>query len=199
MFRPACKKKYSGELRLDEKAMKKNLGSGNTWFVCAQNDLFAEDASREMILQVLEHCRHYYNNIYVFQSKNPIRFSHYKELFPRLVILGTTIETNRNLPGIGNASRPRDRMEIMELVSGRKFVTIEPILNFDVDVLSSWMVRIRPEFVNIGADSKKHNLPEPSADKILALIDAITNAGIEVRKKSNLHRILNSKVINNNC
>jgi len=40
---PVIKQKYSGELRLDAKAMEENLGSGNNIFVVAQNDLFAAD------------------------------------------------------------------------------------------------------------------------------------------------------------
>ena len=68
-------------------------------------------------------------------------------------------------------------------------MTIEPLLDFDVDILASWIVVINPEFVNIGADSKKHHLPEPSAEKVNDLIRLITEAGMEVREKANLERL----------
>jgi hypothetical protein len=71
----------------------------------------------------------------------------------------------------------------------RTFVTIEPILDFDVDILSSWMDKIRPEFVNIGADSKGHNLPEPPYEKVLQLIEKLQAYGIEIREKKNLERL----------
>ena len=72
----------------------------------------------------------------------------------------------------------------------RTFITIEPIMDFDVPVIGQWLMEIRPEFINIGADSKRHGLPEPSADKIMALIDVLNAAGIEIREKHNLERLL---------
>jgi len=44
--------------------------------------------------------------------------------------------------------------------------------------------------VNIGADSKGHGLPEPSPDKVHALIEKLTGYGIEIREKHNLERLL---------
>jgi hypothetical protein len=81
-------------------------------------------------------------------------------------------------------------MLAMESLWGRKFITLEPILDFDVDTLSIWIDRIKPDFVNIGADSKNHNLPEPSTDKVKELIENITSMGIEIREKHNLNRLL---------
>jgi hypothetical protein len=63
-------------------------------------------------------------------------------------------------------------------------------MDFDVPVLGQWLMEIKPEFVNIGADSKGHNLPEPSADKIMALIDVLNAVGINIREKHNLERLL---------
>lgn len=39
-FYPILKERYSGELRLDHKAVNENLGRGNIIFVCSQNDLY---------------------------------------------------------------------------------------------------------------------------------------------------------------
>ena len=82
----------------------------------------------------------------------------------------------------------------MRMIAGqrlieKKFVTIEPILDFEVVALSNWMKFIKPEFINIGADSKRHNLPEPSMEKVQALIDKLTGYGIEIREKHNLERL----------
>lgn len=49
-----------------------------------------------------------------------------------------------------------------------------------------------PEWVNIGADSKGHGLPEPSGDKIIKLIDNLKSQDIDVRIKSNLKRLSSS-------
>jgi hypothetical protein len=72
---------------------------------------------------------------------------------------------------------------------GRKFVTIEPVLDFDVDILANWIRIINPEFLNLGADSKNHNLPEPTVEKIMALVDKLKTYGIELREKHNLKRL----------
>src|SRR3990167_5227085 len=69
------------------------------------------------------------------------------------------------------------------------FVTIEPIMVFDLEEFAGRIRDIDPIFVNIGADSKGHNLPEPSWEEVRALIDKIREAGIEVRLKKNLNRL----------
>lgn len=68
-------------------------------------------------------------------------------------------------------------------------ITIEPVLDFDVSILVGWIARINPEFLNLGADSKNHHLPEPSVEKIEALIAELKKHGIELREKHNLQRL----------
>lgn len=187
---PSLKAKYSGELRLDEKAMNKNLGKGKTWFVCAQNDLFAAEVPQEFINRIVMKCLNGEHNTYVFQTKNPERYLTMDALFPENAILGCTIESNQSLTGISCAPETYKRMLAMEQLQCRKFITIEPIMDFDVDNLSLWIKRINPEFVNIGADSKRHNLPEPPVDKIHALIEKLNAYGIEIREKHNLERLI---------
>lgn len=80
-------------------------------------------------------------------------------------------------------------MEAMRAIDGRKMITIEPILDFDVDILASWIAEIRPEFLNIGADSKGHKLPEPTQEKVEEFILKLKSYGIEVREKKNLKRL----------
>jgi hypothetical protein len=79
----------------------------------------------------------------------------------------------------------------MKELSGKiqTFITCEPILDFDIEVLANWIVNIKPVFVNIGADSKNHNLEEPSIEKVMELGKMISDAGIEVKEKRNLDRL----------
>ena len=67
-------------------------------------------------------------------------------------------------------------------------VTIEPIIDFDLGAMMALVMRCNPEWVNIGADSRCHNLPEPSADKIDALINELRKF-TEVKLKANLKRL----------
>lgn len=68
-------------------------------------------------------------------------------------------------------------------------VTIEPILDFDLEDFIQLIRSTSPEWVNIGADSKGHNLPEPSSVRVKQLIEAISKF-TKVKIKSNLDRIL---------
>jgi len=181
--------RYQGPIRLVEKELSVNYGKGKTIFIEHCNDLFAQDIPADFINKILDHCLQYPENTYVFQSKNPARFQFIAEFSPIDAVFGTTIETNRMISGISKAPYPEDRMLAMERSMCRKFLTLEPILDFDVDILASWIDRIRPEFLNLGADSKGHNLPEPTVEKVMALVDKLAEYGIELREKWNLSRL----------
>ena len=71
---PVIKEKYSGEIRLDEKVLKKNLKSGLFYFMVSMGDLFAENVPESMIIRVFDWLEKYPDNTYLFQSKNPARF-----------------------------------------------------------------------------------------------------------------------------
>jgi DNA repair photolyase len=185
--------KFKGPLRLMQEELKIRYGESRTIFIDHCNDLFAEDVPAEWIIKVLDHCAAWPKNTYVYQTKNPGRFIEALPWTLPTCMLGCTIETNRDIPdSISLAPRPIGRATEMMRLSGsrRLFVTIEPVMDFDVPVLGEWLMEIKPEFVNIGADSKGHNLPEPSADKITALIDVMNAAGIKIREKHNLQRLM---------
>jgi DNA repair photolyase len=182
--------KYKGPLRLIEKELNVKYDKPGTYFICHLNDLFAADVPEDFIRAILAHCHEYSGNTYVFQTKNPTRYLGMESLFPKGSILGCTIETNRDISGISRAPRQIERMKAMSLIGGRKFITIEPVLDFDVDILAGWIADIRPEFLNLGADSKGHHLPEPPIEKIYALVEKLKEHGIELREKYNLARLM---------
>jgi hypothetical protein len=183
--------RYCGEVRLIEAETKTKLGSGNVIFKEHMNDLFAASVPDKIILSILLHCRQWPDNTYVFQSKNPGRMIKFSKDMPAKKIIGTTIETNRTISReISAAPQPIERYQSILLFDlSDKFVTIEPVMDFDVDILASWIDQIRPKFLNLGADSKNHDLPEPTAEKIMALVDKLKEYGIELREKHNLARL----------
>lgn len=179
-------------VRFDAKELKADLGSGNFIFVGSSCDMYAEAIPKQWIWDTLEHCRKHRNN-YLFQSKNPTRILKYKGWLPYNCVCGTTIETNRIYPQMGNAPRPKHRMSSIHTLACERFktmVTLEPIMDFDLSDLLSLIYSCQPEWVNIGADSQGHKLPEPEPDKILTLIEDLQKVGIEVRIKPNLKRLL---------
>jgi protein gp37 len=171
--------------------MQIRFGQGKTIFLEHMSDLFAERVPTEFIERILAHCATWPGNTYVFQTKNPGRFAEFLSRIPGNSILGTTIETNRVIAGVSTAPTPEERCLAMKVLNYRRFITVEPILDFDPPVLAAWIAEINPEFLNIGADSKMGNLPEPSKATILEFLERLKAAGIRVRKKTNLERLMN--------
>lgn len=174
-----------------EQDFKLNLSNKGTIFVANTGDLFGAWVDPDIIRRVLQLCRKYPGNTYLFQSKNPIRFLEFLNEFPCHTIFGTTIESNYwDRFTISQALSTLDRMKAMcELgIQYDKMISIEPIMDFDVDVMIDWIHAIKPKFVSIGADSKGHHLPEPSAEKVQRLIAGLGD--IEAKLKSNLRRLL---------
>ncbi|HFC76760.1 MAG TPA: DUF5131 family protein [Candidatus Moranbacteria bacterium] len=177
------------DLRLDEKEMKTDLGTGNFIFVGSSTDIFANDVPDEWIHDVLDYCNGW-SNKYLFQTKNPRRYLDFISYFPEQTVLGTTIETNRNYD-ISKAPIPKERAYAMGDLFGYNFermVTIEPLMDFDLDDMVTLIRIAMPHWVNIGADSQKSNLPEPPYYLVKKLIDAL-NEFTEVRQKKNLNRL----------
>ncbi len=177
-------------IRLDEKEFKTDLGEGNFIFVGSSTDMFADDVPNLWIEKTLEHCRKYPKNTYLFQTKNPERFASFHKEYPEDSIFGTTIETNRE--NDISSSPPRSfRLAGMLhdfLRCKRKMVTFEPIMDLDVSIVTDWIKDIKPEFVNIGADSMGHNLQEPSWEKIIKLKEELEKF-TKVNLKDNLNRL----------
>lgn len=189
---PNMKARYSGPVKIMPEEFQHGYPVGKTVFIEHLNDLFAKDVPRELIVSVLDHCSCYPDTTFVFQTKNPQRFLELSCLLPRTAILGTTIESNSYYQVMRDAPTPDERIRAFNLLDHchKRFITIEPILDFDLDIFAAWFTHVRPDFVNIGADSKGHGLPEPSAGKIRLLIKKLTEAGIEIREKHNLGRLL---------
>jgi len=181
-------------VRFDAKELKTDLGSGNFIFIGSSCDMFAKDINMDWIIQTLNHCKAYPNNRYFFQTKNPTFIANNRCLFPSESVICTTIETNRFYPEImGNSPFSNTRASAMaNLDCFDKYVTIEPIMDFDLDELVDTLRACQPIQVNIGADSGRNNLPEPSKEKLLELIAEIQRF-TTIHKKSNLERILKNK------
>jgi len=181
------------ELHFDEKELKTDLGEGNFIFVGSSCDMFADDIPPEWIIATLMHCEKF-NNEYLFQTKNPEAYSGYGANIAAIedFVLCTTIETNRFYSDyLGSAPSPRERSLAMQKIPyNKKHVTIEPIMDFDLEFFFQFLMDCNPIQVNIGADSGSNKLPEPDKDKILELIKQLEKFTI-VHQKKNLRRLIN--------
>lgn len=176
-------------VRFDEKELKTDLRKDNFIFVGSSCDLFADDIPISWILKTLEHC-HKFDNKYLFQTKNPVRFLELK--LPSKSVICLTIESSHFYPKImNNCPTPLERSNIAwELAKNYDiYLTIEPIIDFNIESFTNTIFRCKPKQVNIGADTGNNNLPEPSKEKILQLIENI-KPYTTVHLKKNLNRLI---------
>lgn len=137
--------------------------------------------SAEFIQILIKYCEQCHNRMFLIQSKNLARLLCFE--FPYNVILGTNIETNYKAKGRDNvlyssilkAPLLEERCRaIRQVQKNNVHITIEPIMDFYLDELVSWMKNIpRLKLINIGYDSHPNHLPEPSFVKTLALIERL--------------------------
>ncbi len=156
---------------------------------------FASDTTMQAIIH---YCFLWSDRTFLIQTKDPSFFHRYN--FPENVILGTTIETttqkwdtkeqwarnDEEILSYSNYSKaplPYLRYRAMQKLDYRKALTIEPVMDFDFDIMVEWIKEIDPEFVYIGYNSNdKIKLPEPSIKKTLLLIEELSRF-TEVRPK----------------
>jgi len=189
-------KRFGGQpkIHFDEKELKTDFRMGNFIFVGSSCDMWADKIPENWILETLKHCHEYPTNIYLFQTKNPQRFSNLisRGKIPYLAEIRycVTLETNRDYPQMGNTPSTRQRSAaLMEMDVFNKYVTIEPIMDFEIEYFIPMIKRCCPLEVYIGADSGGHNLPEPPAEKVRELITELSKF-TEVKIKNNLKRII---------
>jgi len=159
-------------------------------FVCGNGD-FSQcpaDFAKKIVERVQLHAKQNTGKTYFFQSKAPKVFEKYLGMFGPEVILLTTLETNRDAgyDKVSKAPKPSKRYaDFAALNWPRKIVTIEPVMDFDLDEFHEMIVELGPEAVYLGFNSKPKNvqLPEPSEEKMVDFMEMLTNSGIEIRPK----------------
>lgn len=179
----------------------RDLDLGGGVFVSPYNDIMT--VPKEDIIVVLKQCDYAKWNeseptTFIFQTKDPAKYFEYREFIPRGSWLGTTIETscweNYELSNITHAPSSGYRYNEMDSIkrfNGNKhkyFVTIEPIMVSD-DKIVTWMDRLHPDLIFIGANTSKVQLPEPTPDELIELIEQLKSI-THVHLKRNLKRLL---------
>lgn len=142
----------------------------------------------EIIEAIKKHNKRRPEKIYFFQSKRPEYFMPFLSDLPANAIILTTLETNRDkgYSQISKAPLPTVRYnQLKSLDYPRKVVTIEPVLDFDLDVFVHWIKSINPEYVWLGYNSrpKQVQMPEPDEEKIVRFITELKKNNIPIKAK----------------
>jgi protein gp37 len=181
-------KKESVSPHIIDKEFDLNLGTGHAIFVCTSCDLFADTVANRDIRRVINKCDTWPGaNTYLFHTKKPQNalWLPVRDNF----ILCATIESDRWHDAMGKAPSIWDRFSGLRRYNGRKMIAIEPIMDFNTDEFMESIMECNVEQANIGADSGNNRLPEPSPEKIAALIEALRSHNIKVYLKPNLKRL----------
>jgi protein gp37 len=170
-----------------ENRVNRKFKAGEFVFVSSMGDIsFCENLYPEIIGNIEDNPK----TNFLLQTKNPAMFV--ANDFPPNVYTGATIETNRDIT-VSKAPHPRHRaLDMIMNQHPYKFLSIEPVMDFDLEIFSTWIHDISPEIVEIGADNYHNNLTEPSWEKVTRLIDILTLHGVKVVEKDGLRRLKNS-------
>jgi len=162
------------------------IPSGDLIFVVSMGDLFCDAVSDEVIQRIIDKVGQRPWQTFLFCTKNPRRYLDFE--FPKNCLLGVTIETNRDelVAELSDAPLPSERYKALLELDGkaRKFLSIEPILDFDLEIFFNWIKNINPSICEVGYDNYNNKLPEPSLAKTLKLLELKHKAGFETHEKS---------------
>lgn len=156
---------------------------GQFIFTCSSGDIAycPTDFLEKIVLRIKKEPQ----KNFLIQSKNPQTFNRIE--FPNNAILGTTLETNKDdlYESISQAPKPSKRyQDFLEVKHTVKMVTIEPIIEFDEEVMIAWIQAINPCMVWVGYDSRKNHLPEPPLEKVKSLYWQLGRRGFTVVLKT---------------
>ncbi len=176
--------------RLNPEEFRRRFKPGEVVFVSDMGDLWGEWIPSEWIRRVLAHMSKFPHTWFLFLTKNPDRYHEFIDEMPENSILGVTIETNRDYyfqegyyPRIAQAPLPSRRYRAMKMLRWPlKFVSIEPIMDFDLDIFTGWIKEIAPFMVYIGYDNYNWKLPEPPLAKTRKLIVKLEDFTLVLRK-----------------
>jgi len=145
----------------------------------------------------IDYAEKHQDRLFLIQSKQPRCFLHFH--FPRNIMLGTTVETDKigwqNTPSqytryleISKAPYPFERARTMQQLRrqfphNRIIVTAEPILDFHHYRFLDELKIIPPDIVYVGYDNHNCKLPEPPLEKTEQFIEKLRQF-TEVRVKT---------------
>lgn len=147
-------------------------------FTCSMGDIsFCSTAYLE---RIVDRIRREPDKTFLIQSKNPKTFEGVE--WPNNVILGTTIETDKEIIGYYSKapSVMKRALDFSKIDHRYKMITCEPVMDFCISALLGLINIINPCIVWLGYDSKKNNLPEPSIEKFQQLHWELSKLGIPV-------------------
>lgn len=185
-------KDLSDDVVLIEKELHRSFSPDDFVFVEDMGDLFGDwvwDIHIKRVLAFIGESK----ARFLLLTKNPARMWFFAAYIPfRNTTVGITLETNRDTSQFSKAPLPVDRIIAFHKFAScpiasyiKRFVCIEPIMDFDLLALIKMVELAAPQTVAIGYDNySKNALPEPSLAKTARLINGLKRLDIAVITKT---------------
>jgi DNA repair photolyase len=172
---------------LNESEFRLKFSSGDLVFVSDMGDMFGDFIPEAWIKRVLDHIRQFPEADFLFMTKNPKRYLTLLPYIPRNAILGVTIETTKDEimqnDKISIAPLPTKRYEAMKALDwDKKMLSIEPILDFDLNTFTKWIDEINPFIIYVGYDNYSNKLREPTLKETTKLLNMLPETSLVIRK-----------------
>lgn len=175
---------------LVKKELARKFQPGRFIFVAYMGDI--SFAAVEDIVLIRSRMLKFPETKFLLQSKDPECFDQWGIPFPSNVYLGTTIESDHYYP-VSRAPTPYNRaLALIKHPHPNKFLSIEPVMDFNVDTLTTWVDFLRPAIIEVGADNYHNHLPEPSPEKLERLLANLRDICPRVIEKDGLERLKRS-------
>jgi len=184
----------SFEPQFREKYLNDKMPNDGSWiFVGSMGDTFCSGVQDTHIYQLLSFIKQdKSNNKFLLMTKNPARLMMWRAYLKEIkekIIIGTTIETNRDTSSWSNAISTEMRKEALNFakIQGfNTFVSMEPLADFDLGVISAWLLCIDPEAIEIGLENYSNYTTKPNEEKIKQLLDWLDEYDFTYVLKDNL-------------
>jgi len=186
--------------RLVEQALGKSFQEGDFVFIGYMGDIAW--AYKGELETIMARVATFPLTTFLMLTKAPSVYLEWQEAWgfkpPPNLYLGTTIESNYDHK-VSKAPPPEKRYQAMvQLDHPRKFVSIEPLMDFHLATLVTWMKDIKPDIIEIGLDNYGNNLPEPKSAitggrspwKVKTLVQMLRTFCPDVVEKPGLTRLL---------
>ena len=186
---------------LVEEELSKKFAPGDFVFVGYMGDI--SFAPRPIIIDLCTRVQEQPEVNFLFCTKNPLIYWYWHIHWPENLYLGATIESNID-HGVTKAPAPFYRYQAMRALDHpKKFISIEPIMNFHLATFVTWIKEIKPEIIEVGADNYHNDLPEPRAEashfsapwKVRWLLEDLKQFCPTVVEKVGLERLSNDKAV----
>lgn len=166
MARKLAKRFAEGASYADQYSRLGSAKGGSSILICDKADLFGDWVPSGSIVDVINAVRDADSSItFLFLTKNPKRYQDFVNIFPENCLLGATIETNRDMgyEKHSKAPKPSERYNAMKNLSfPKKFISIEPMMDFDKNVFLKWIQNISPEECVLGINARHVDLLNPT-------------------------------------